>query len=166
MPRRVSSSKLSQYRPSVGATATLSVLMLVVVLVQCYIVRYLHRLEQTGCQCAMDWRRTYAMWFVVVAIIINVANFCIMAGTGWTESLWTLGGTGVGTALSMLFFLGGVVFTVATLQYVSRLKREKCKCSESSARVVIEIVAWMNAFLYIILALLILAAVVLMATAP
>ena len=50
----------------------------------------------------------------------------------------------------------GVINVIVTLQYVNRLKREKCECSESMYKDVITLVAIFNAVLYMFLLVIVL----------
>jgi hypothetical protein len=111
---------------------------------------YIRKLEQTGCVCSKDWRRTYIFWYLVIAIVLLVSQMAV-AAFGDMFLLSKIVGFGAG---SILFFIATVVFVVASLQYVHRLKVEKCKCSEASGRSVLQIVSWYHIITWAIVMLL------------
>lgn len=104
------------------------------VVVQALIVHYLMRLEAIGCKCAMDWRRSYIMFFLIVSILYTLSAFFINR-----ESL---------PILQTIMVVLGLLNVVFTLQYVHRLKKEKCECSESIYREILNVVAIFNAIIY------------------
>jgi hypothetical protein len=106
------------------------------VALQLGILNYLIRLERIGCACAMDWRRTYMIAYMIMTILIGIFTMA--------------SGMKPPVALAMALPILGLFYIVFVLQYVSRLKKEKCECSESVFRDVMEILA----YLYVLLMLL------------
>jgi hypothetical protein len=102
--------------------------------IQALIVHYLIKLESIGCKCAMDWRRQYIIFYFVISILYMLSAFFIKR-----ESIPIL------QTLMVVLGLANVVFT---LQYVNKLKKEKCECSESIYRDVLGIVSIFNAVIY------------------
>ena len=113
----------------------------ILVVIQTLIVHYLMRLEKIGCECAMDWRRSYIIFFFIVSILYAVSAFFISR-----ESFPIL------QTLMTVFGLMNIVFT---MQYVHKLKKEKCECSASIYREVMFVVAIFNAVLYSMLLVII-----------
>jgi len=111
---------------------------------------YIRKLEQTGCACAKDWRRTYIFWYLVVSIFVIVAQLAV-AAFGDMFILSKVAGYGAG---SVILFIATIIFVVVSLQYVHRLKEEKCKCSEATGRTVIEIVSWYHLIMWAVVLLL------------
>lgn len=107
---------------------------LVIIVLQSLIVKYLIDLEAVGCKCAMDWRRSYIMFFMVMAIIYGVSTVFLEVKH-------------VPIVQTIMFFLG-ILNTIYVIQYVYRLKKEKCECSESIYREILYIVSIFNAILY------------------
>lgn len=95
----------------------LSVFMIVVYII---FLQYLFKLERIGCECAMDWRRHYIIFFFILNVI--VMSFTLTMGPYATYP--------VQLVLSLLNILN-IVFMV---QYTHRLKVEKCECSASQTR--------------------------------
>ena len=99
-----------------------------------YILLYIIKLETIGCDCAMDWRRMYIMFFIAFHVLLMMSM--IFLGTSYSSPF-----------LGIVSFVASVLFIVFSLQYVHRLKKEKCECSLSRARDVLEIVAIIDAVL-------------------
>ena len=114
---------------------------LILVVIQALIVHYLMRLEKIGCECAMDWRRNYIMFFFVITILYVASAFFISR-----ETL---------PILQVIITVFGLLNVVFTLQYVHKLKKEKCECSVSIYREVMMVVAIFNAVMYSLLLTLI-----------
>lgn len=116
------------------APAITFVLTLLMVGVQVLILHYLLRLERIGCQCALDWRRDYILFYLGLLVVLSLVNLFF---SPYVASMFQFS----------MFVLG--LFNVAfTLQYVHRLKEEKCACSLSVYREVMYVLAVVNAFLY------------------
>jgi hypothetical protein len=118
------------------------VMAILFVIIQLLLINYLLRLEKIGCECAMDWRRNFMMFYMGVTIVH------VMALTLVPRNLIPL----VQTSVSVL----GVMNVILTLQYVGRLKREKCQCSESVYKEIITLVAIFNAVMYMLLLVIVL----------
>lgn len=86
---------------------------------------YVSRLEQTGCECSRDWRREYIRYYAILMLAIILAAF--------TTTIHNI-------AITVVLVLLNAVFLIAVFQYIHRLKREKCECSQAVTRDVMEIV--------------------------
>ena len=93
-----------------------------------YILTFVYKLEVTGCECAKDWRRTY----IVLYSIYFIMHSCVQLVQPHSAALY---------AMTPLTLMAGILFVVFTLQYVHRLKKEKCVCSDEIGRVILYIVA-------------------------
>lgn len=122
-----------------GIMMIFSVLFIVL---QLLLINYLLRLERIGCACAMDWRRHFMIFYMILLLV----HIFLMAFV--SEKTVPL----VQTTFTVL----GIVNVIVTLQYIARLKREKCECSESFYRDVIMLVAYLNAFLYFFMLIVVL----------
>lgn len=118
-----------------------------------YIHHYVVRLERIGCDCAADFRRTYIQWFTLALIVIGLINIALRL-TGGDIGLAVLS-----MILSPILFAATIVYIVFVIQYVNRLRREKCTCSDGIARSVLYIVTIINVTLACLLSLVILFAV-------
>lgn len=131
--------------------ATLSVVASVIYAT--YVHHYVTRLERIGCDCATDFRRTYIQWFTLALIVIGIVNITLRLTSG-DRGLAVLS-----LFLSPLMFVGTLLYVVFVIQYINRLRREKCSCSEGIARAVLYIITIINVTLACLLALVILYAV-------
>ena len=111
-----------------------------------YILTFLFKLEQTGCECASDWRRVYIIIYCVYKIAFSLLQY--------------LSFTTVMLMLGPINFALDLLFIVFTFQYVHRLKREKCSCSEDLGRTILYIVAAIDAAMFVIIGLGILANII------
>ena len=95
-----------------------------------YILYWLVRLERIGCQCAMDWRRYYIIAFMILNILFALFGM---------KRSDVMGNVIYGVWLVLV-----VLNIVFVLQYVHRLKKEKCECSAGLARDVMYVIAIIN----------------------
>lgn len=115
-----------------------------------YIHHYVVRLERIGCDCAADFRRVYIQWFTLALIVIGLINISLRLTGG------DLGLAVLSMVLSPILFAATIVYIVFVIQYVNRLRREKCLCSEGIARSVLFIVTIIHVTLACLLALVVL----------
>jgi len=113
---------------------------IIFVVIQTLIVNYLVKLESMGCECAMDWRRNFIIFFLVLSIVYTLSSFFIDK-----DSL---------PLLQSIMVITGIINVILALQYIDRLKKEKCECSESLYRDVLYLVSIFNAILYSLLIVL------------
>lgn len=129
---------------SLASNASLGIfsflLVIVVLTLELLILRYLMRLEQIGCECAMDWRRDYIMFFIALTIV----NAFVVLFMGPQQL----------PGLQFALFIMGIMNVVFVLQYVHRLKKEKCECSISVYREIMYVIAILRAALYGLLLML------------
>lgn len=118
--------------------APMILIAIVVITLQAISFNYIHKLEQVGCECAKGWKRDFIFWYLVVSIFYWIFMITVLA---FGDS-WGIMSTVPMFIFKILFNLGTIAFVIITLMYVSYLKKEKCKCSESSGRVVLQIMPW------------------------
>jgi hypothetical protein len=133
-----------------NSTAIKSVLIFIMLLtigLYSYMLNYIFKLESTGCECAKDWRRDYIQYYLMLLIVYVVVQICVL----------TMGDLAAVIRMNMhltaIMLVLGILFVVFTLQYVHRLKKIKCKCSEDTARNVLQLVAIIDAVIFSIGAL-------------
>ena len=107
---------------------------LVGVIISTLIFKYVYDLEEEGCLCSRDWKRTFIKYFSVVLIILGVLS---MAGV--TNTLFIMKSGKLGLLLlavvSMLISIGSLVYLYALYMFSHNLIRHKnCPCSESHLR--------------------------------
>ena len=99
---------------------------------------YLYHLESIGCKCAINWRRTFIMIFIGFSLLLSILHFINIDPI--TSSL-------VMGAYSLL----SIANVVIILQYVHILKEEQCTCSASIAREIMQVIAVLYAFFYVLI---------------
>ena len=114
--------------------AVMLIFAIIFIVIQCLIINYLAKLESIGCECAMDWRRHYIVFFMIISVVYAAVISFVQK-----ESM---------PLIQTMMFVIGLLNVVFTLQYVNKLKKEKCKCSESVYRDVMMFVSIFNAILY------------------
>lgn len=146
----------------------LFLLSLLLLALNIYILVYLFRLEGTGCECAMGFRRTYAIAYIIASFVYSV----LMAGVDMY--LTAAGKTpednpalviGVGT-VSFAMLAAGIAYVILSVQYINRLRDEKCACSDALARDVWEVVLYIKIALYAVVALQFVIALVALTASP
>ena len=104
------------------------------------IVYYLKHLETIGCKCAMNYKRTYIMFFHIFGLAFGAAN--LLSGNGVAE--YIAKSSFVMPILSVLV-LAVITNVVFTLMYVEELKKDNCDCSESVFRTMMYILSIISA---------------------
>lgn len=118
----------------------LYVSQILLIVIQLLLINYLIRLEKIGCKCAMDWRRDFMIFYMMVVLLHAILTaFLPMTITPLLQTL-----------VAAL----GIFNVIITLQYIARLKHERCKCSDSMYKDAITIIAYFNAAVYIALLIL------------
>lgn len=114
--------------PAAAANAAANTMMVVMILVaialQVSILMWIRKLERTGCECSKDWRRNYIAFYCVLGVVLGIVAIVGIL----THNEWLLQ---AGSSVKLIL---GFLFVVFGLQYVSRLKKEKCECSEDLRR--------------------------------
>jgi hypothetical protein len=101
-------------------------------------------IERNGCTCARDWRltfitnyTTFAVVWVAAVIVVSLISPAVLTHPAFlTASL-----------LVSLVYLANLVIA---LQYISGLRKEHCKCSESTMRSIWEVLLWLRVALLVI----------------
>lgn len=104
------------------------------------ILYYLKHLETIGCKCAMNYKRTYIMYFHIFSLVFGAAN--LLLGNGVSEYI-----AKSSFAIPFIFVVASLIITniVFTLQYVEKLKKDNCDCSESVFRTMMYILSIISA---------------------
>lgn len=134
---------LKTLKPSPEFEGVYKLASLISIVLFAYLLTFLYKLEKTGCECAKDWRRTFIIGYCIYTILLAAAQFFNMNYRGITFML------------APISFALSIMFIVFTLQYVHRLKREKCSCSDEMGRAVLYIVAAIDASVFAIVGLMI-----------
>lgn len=115
---------------------------IITIILFAYILTFVYKLESTGCECAKDWRKGY----IIAYSIYFIAHALLQVLSPGSQILY---------ALTPLTFAAGILFVVFTLQYVHRLKNEKCECSNKIGRVILYLVAAIDGAVFALYGLMI-----------
>lgn len=111
-----------------------------------YFIMYLDRLDTIGCECAQNWRKTAIhaiLWYLLIWIVL-------MRFLGAKELMKPVYKVVIGLNAILAVF-----FVVIMFQYIGMLKKEACKCSESMARNIMEVVNYCQILLMVLLVVLV-----------
>lgn len=134
--------KMSQ-EATAALTGVYRLSAIITIILFAYIISWIYKLETMGCDCAKDWRRNYIVGYSVYFIV----HALIQLFTDRVDILY---------ALTPVTFGAGILFVVFTLQYVHRLKEEKCVCAADIGRAVLYIVAAIDGAVFALYGLIIL----------
>lgn len=133
--------------------AILTIAMVAAVIIDIWIIYYLINLQRANCVCALGWRHTFVLFFWVASMLYTVAHvFRVQPVIGNMQ-----------LAVFMIAFSALNIWVV--LSYISKLEREKCKCSEDIARDVIKVITIVRLFVYAFFAVILLYSVARIAAA-
>lgn len=104
---------------------------LIAITIWSYIFLYIIKLEKIGCECALNWRRSFIKYYIIVIILTAILKI---------TSLFDK----IPFAIKLLLPFATVAFLIITYQYVNDLKKKKCECSRETARDVLEIVNYIQ----------------------
>lgn len=98
---------------------------------------YLFKLEKIGCKCALNWRRNYMIIFLIFALTSNFISLVIPE-----------------IKLDILLILASSVlslmFVIISIQYVQKVKADKCDCSKDLTREIMYYYSWIMLILFIL----------------
>lgn len=96
---------------------------------------YLFKLEKIGCDCALNWRRNYMITFMIFALSTNLMSVIVPS-----------------IRLNIVFVIISAVlslmFLIVTIQYVQKLKNDKCECSKDLTREIMFYYSWIMLVLF------------------
>jgi hypothetical protein len=104
------------------------------VVISTLIFKYVYDLENQGCLCSKDWKRTYIKYFSVLLIFLGVLSM-----SGFTNRVVIMKSGNMGLLLlalvSFIVSIGSLVYLYAIYMFSHNLIRHKdCPCSESHLR--------------------------------
>lgn len=131
------------------------ILALAMLIINVFVLVYIDKLEKIGCECAKDWRKTYAYVYLITSIVYG-----FLAGVTYTASQ-TNASSNVLKILSVVMFVGqiilfvaGILYIIFSIQYINKLRDIKCKCSKHLTRDVWEVVLYIQVVLIILAVIL------------
>lgn len=82
---------------------------------------YLFKLERIGCKCALNWRRNYMIVFMIFSLTTNFLSMI------YPSIRLNISFAFISAVLSLMFL-------IISIQYVQKLKTDKCNCSKHLTR--------------------------------
>lgn len=116
---------------------------LIFIAIDVWLLLYLYNLKRMGCECAMDWRRTFMMVYIAAGVALGVLQMFDL-------------NIQASATLSVMFVLLSLFNIYVVLSYIQHLDEIKCKCSESMERLVLRVIALFNLVVYALITLIIL----------
>jgi len=117
-----------------GTMIITAIAIFIALFVQGSILFWLARLEKMGCECAMDWRRKFIMFYLCFLIVSMFARFV------WA-SMFEI------PMVALIMFALAFVNIGIVMQYIQKLKRDNCECSESLWKTVMYYLTLINAIM-------------------
>lgn len=105
------------------------------------IIYYLNNLKTIGCECALNFKRDYIMYYSIVNIAFNVLSFAV----GVPNILNYYNRYPILYSILPVLFAAAVVNMVFIFQYVEEMKKINCECSESVYRDMMFVLAILQA---------------------
>lgn len=151
----MSSHKSLHHEP--GFRAIYAIAGLINIVLFTYIAVFLIKLEKTGCKCAAqkgDWRRPFIITYAVLMIIYALYELvAVLILPNPLPIIVTI------RQLTMPLYIGlGVLFIIASLQYVHNLRQAKCACAAkgdfATGKFVLTLVAAIDAAVFSVIGVL------------
>ena len=121
------------------------------------VIYYLNNLNTIGCKCAMNYKRTYILYYSIFALVYGGFTLTPFYTPQYMMRFMLV---------SILLVCGAVLNVIFTILYVEELKKENCTCSESVIREIMLILSIINAISWGILLLMILYISITIGTSP
>ena len=105
------------------------------------IIYYLNNLKTIGCECALNFKRDYIMYYSIVNILFNVVSLTV----GVPTILNYYNRYPILYSVPAVLFAAAIVNMVFIFQYVEEMKKINCECSESVYRDMMFVLAILQA---------------------
>lgn len=112
------------------------------ILVYYIIYEWILKLEKIGCKCSIDWRRYYIKYYTI--FIIAYIFFTILYLFITDKHLQLIIG------VNLIILIAEIIYIIVSIQYINRLKKEKCDCSDGYTREIIYIYSIILGTIYIL----------------
>jgi hypothetical protein len=101
------------------------------------VLYWLLKLEDMRCVCALNWRRTYIMWYLLFSIVIATSLVLGLRGPNMSSYI-----------IEFIIIVTSIINAFISLQYVYKLRKDKCVCSEHIASEILYITSLLQGFIY------------------
>ena len=96
------------------------------ILLYYFIYKWIIKLEKTGCECSINWRRDYIKYYTVFIITYIIVSLSYLLITDKNISIIIY--------VNYIVLIAEILYIVFSIQYVSELKNKKCECSNDYMR--------------------------------
>jgi len=100
-------------------------MFLLAISLQACIIYYLNNLKTIGCECAINYKRTYMFGYAIFSLLLSFSNLFTDKLTKVLEK---------NPVITILLLGAGILNVVFTLLYIDEVKKANCNCSESVFR--------------------------------
>ena len=114
----------------------INIILITLILVLHYAMyTWTEELEKTGCECSNLWHRNIIHWFGLVIVILNVI-YWVMEFFNIDQKIYYRNGslTLFATPFPFLILILTVSYISIIFDYITKLKKLECHCSESWKR--------------------------------
>jgi hypothetical protein len=114
----------------------INIILITLILVLHYAMyTWTEELEKTGCECSNLWHRNIIHWFGLVIVILNVI-YWVMEFFNIDQKIYYRNGslTLFAAPFSFLILILTVSYISIIFDYITKLKKLECHCSESWKR--------------------------------
>lgn len=118
----------TKYGPGLMLLRAIMILLpLAMLVINAYFLYYMDRLERDGCRCSMGWKRTFIEASLIVWMVAVVVQLFMSIESTW---FW------IGPLVQIIILANIFV----TRSFISQIKSEHCKCAETKAFKMLNIV--------------------------
>lgn len=120
------------------------------IMLNMYVLYYIRYLKHVGCECAMNWQRTFIETFVVVSTIIMGVLAVMIAFAPDDVAAFFLQFSHLLVPLGIIVMLVSMVYAFVTIDYVFSLSKKACPCAQRPAKNVMMILSILSIISYTI----------------
>ena len=106
--------------------------MIPIILVNVYLLHYIIKLESV-CECSKDWKRTFIKYSLLITIAMTLLYI-----------FGPLPYKNLSNFIEYLYAIVGFISLIVIFLYIRQLRTSKCKCSESNARILMEVINYIK----------------------
>jgi hypothetical protein len=110
------------------------------------ILLWLHKLKQTKCECADNWKRTYMFYYLIYSIVYSI--FII----GGLKQLVNY--KNIVYALTSISSIAGLLYVIFGIQYLTALRKNDCQCAKDIRETILFYWLWIDVGLLVLSAIL------------
>jgi len=130
MPPKISSSSKNLTEDinilhAISFTITYVIVLTLVIILHYSMYSWTNELEKTGCECSDLWHRNIIHWIALVILVFIAVNMLLIIAKVKSQLF---------SAFAGLIGIVNVFYIILIYDYISKLKKLECKCSEDWKR--------------------------------